>query len=141
MFARNWSNSTVATRFSGESDAHIIFGKVPLAYVYTRTHTLPIILISKNHHEMVRPYTCAYRRTKQYCGVTHCSTEDADIIRITIMHFIDLTRARKRFLTERSRRLEISEIYLPFETLELYLLQTIYRKKKRFLCSIKILLV
>lgn len=94
---------------SRENQMHI-FGKVPLAYVHSRTHTLPIILISKNHHEMVRPYTCAYRHTKQYYGVTHCSTEDADIIRITIMHFVDLMRARER--AEISRRLEISEFLL-----------------------------
>lgn len=80
---------------------------------HTHTCSRLIILISKNHHEMVRPYAYAYRRTEQYCGVAHCSTEDADIIRITIVqHFIDLTLARERVLTvSQARRFPKSLVY------------------------------
>jgi len=67
------------------------------ALARTHTHTLALWL-----HWLVRtamkwyPYTYAYTRTEQYCGVAYCPAEDVDIIRSTIAYFMDLTRTRER---------------------------------------------
>ncbi|KAL0111242.1 hypothetical protein PUN28_012850 [Cardiocondyla obscurior] len=90
-------------------------------HVHARSRT--IILISKNHHETVCPY--AHRHVEQYCGIAHCSTEDADIIEITIVHFTSLTRARKYFTRDNHVGSKALTFFFLFKTFDSF---TVKRK-------------
>jgi len=92
-------------------------------------HTLALWL-----HWLVRtamkwyPYTYAYTRTEQYCGVAYCPAEDVDIIRSTIAYFMDLTHTHERsptFIQWSPRIREISEILLSRYRLVLPLISAI----------------